>query len=63
MDLNLFLWLRFFISFSISVFLTGLMKNELKIFFKYLPSGFFAFGILDARFESTFTKTLNFYLL
>ena len=27
-------------------------------FFRYLQKGFFAFGILDARFEPTFTKKL-----
>ena len=46
-------------SFLISVSLTGLIKTEFKVlFFMYLQEGFFAFGILDARFEPTFTKKL-----
>ena len=56
---KLLLWLRFFMGFSILVSLTGLIKNEFKIlFFSYLPKGFFAFGILDARFEPSFTKKI-----
>ena len=56
---KLLLWLRFLMSFSISVSLTGLIKNEFEIlFFRYLPKGFFAFGILDSRLEPTFPKKL-----
>ena len=57
---KLLFWLRSFVTLSISVSLTGSIKIEFnKIFFKYLPKGFFAFGILDARFESTFTKKIK----
>ena len=39
--------------------LTRLIKNEFKVlFFMYLQKGFFAFGILDARFEPKFRKKL-----
>ena len=31
---------------------------DLKLFFRYLPKGFFTVGILDAKFEVTFTKML-----
>ena len=56
---KLLLWLRFLISFSISASLTVLIRNEFKtLSFRYLPKGFFAFGILDARFELTFTKKI-----
>ena len=46
-------------SFSISLSLTALIKNEFEIlFFRYLQKVFFAFGILDGRFEPTFTRKL-----
>ena len=43
---------------SILVSLTGLIKNKFRtLFFRSLPKGFFfAFGILDTRFEPTFIK-------
>ena len=45
--------------FSISVSLRAVIKNEFKtLLLRYLPKGFFAFGILDAKFEPTFTKKL-----
>ena len=42
---KLLLWLRYFTSFSISVSLKELIKNEFKTLLKYLPKGFFPFGI------------------
>ena len=54
---KLLLWLRFFMSLSVSVSLTLLIKNESEtLFLRYLPKGFFALGFLDARFELAFTK-------
>ena len=35
------------------------MQNEFKtLFWRFLPKRFLAFGLLDARFEPTFTKKL-----
>ena len=57
---NILLWLRFFMSFSILLSLTGLIKNQFKtLFFRYLLKEFFTFGILAARFEPTFPKKIK----
>ena len=46
-------------SFSIPVSLTGLIRNQFKtLLLSYSPKEFFTFGILDARFEPTFTNKL-----
>ena len=45
-------------NFSISLSLTRLIKVKFNSFIRYLQKGFFAFSILDARFEPTFTKKL-----
>ena len=56
---KLLLWLRFVISFSIPVSLRRINKKWIEnSFFRYLSKGFFAFGILDPRFEPTFTKKI-----
>ena len=53
----LLLWFRFFVSFSISVSLTELIKNELKtLFIRHLPIWFFALCILDTRFKPNIYK-------
>ena len=46
-----------FLNFSV-INRTNRKINFKNSFLRYLPKGFFAFGILNARFESTFTKKL-----
>ena len=50
---------KIFMIFSVSVSLTGLLKNEFKpLFVGTYRKCFFVFGVLDVRFEPTFTKKL-----